>query len=108
MNDALNQQAESRRKQALSLLGRINTEWVSADYLRYKLKCTRHQIRRDIDLWTTNKLLVCQQLLDIRDEGVGVSDEEVERPRTAKTLIVKLTNRGRRLAEAIPPWAVDI
>lgn len=108
MNDALNKQAEARRRVALVLLGRINAEWVSADYLRHKLSCTKHQVRRDIELLRSEKLVSCQQLLDIRDEGVGISDEEVGRPRTAKTVIVKLTTKGRKKAESIPPWSVDI
>jgi predicted ArsR family transcriptional regulator len=108
MNDALNKQAESRRRSTLALLHRINTEWVSADYLRHKLSCTKHQVRRDIELLETNKMVVCQQLLDIRDEGVGISDEAIEKPRTAKTVIVKLTSRGTKMAERIPPWTVDI
>lgn len=108
MNHAMHKEAEDRRKHMLVLMERVRTEWVSADYLRHRLSCSKQQARRDIELLQNDKLVLCCQLLDIRKEGVGESDESVDKPRTSKTVIVKLTGRGRKKAEGLPPWIVNI
>lgn len=92
----------------LAMLNRVTTEWVSADYLRNRLSCSKQQLRRDIESMQNDKLLACELLLDIRNEGVGVSDEDAKSPRTSRTVIVKLTGRGRRLADNLPPWATKL
>ena len=106
MNHALLKEAEHRRKIMLILMYRIRAEWVSAEYLRQKLACSKQQARRDIEHLENNRLVACCQLLDLREANIGVSDETTNKVKTSKTVIVRLTDRGRKRAETIPPWII--